>query len=343
MDQTVSIPTLVGRSADRDVLLGFAPANILHALSFADVLDEANGTGYQRRFTSQHSLDFRRYIKRAGATTPPLTFNLRPRDDVAWRVVHEPDGSCRLVLSVTHGRILSQVDCQHRLGHIQDLDLMLPFMVFLGLTEREEMEVFSTINSKAKGLSSSLLDYHAAHLVHDLGRDKPELFIALHLNEAADSPWQKQLDLGGNSTTGLKRKASLRTIQKSVRRFLSATSILESVSVEDAARMVCEYWIAVSTVLSEEWRDTRRHFLTKGVGVYALMGFLGDLWNESPRKASDMTRIRFADLLDDFARSFDWSNDGPLKGLGGESGAQEALILLRRARASHHHYVPING
>jgi hypothetical protein len=31
-------------------------------------------------------------------------------------------------------------------------------MCFLGLTEREEMEVFNVINSKAKGLSTSLLD-----------------------------------------------------------------------------------------------------------------------------------------------------------------------------------------
>jgi hypothetical protein len=34
--------------AGREVFLGFAPANILHSLSFADVLDEDTGRGYQR-------------------------------------------------------------------------------------------------------------------------------------------------------------------------------------------------------------------------------------------------------------------------------------------------------
>ena len=51
---------------------------------------------------------------------------------------------------------MAQVDCQHRLGHLSDLPIMLPFMCFIGLTEREEMEVFNVINSKAKGLSTSL-------------------------------------------------------------------------------------------------------------------------------------------------------------------------------------------
>ena len=44
-------------------------------------------------------------------------------------------------------------------------------MTFLGLTELEEMEVFNTINGKAKGLSASLLDFHSAQLSTDLASD----------------------------------------------------------------------------------------------------------------------------------------------------------------------------
>lgn len=39
--------------------MGFAPANLLHSLSFADVLNEDTGEGYQRKFSRKHSLDFR--------------------------------------------------------------------------------------------------------------------------------------------------------------------------------------------------------------------------------------------------------------------------------------------
>ncbi|HVT37656.1 MAG TPA: DGQHR domain-containing protein [Gemmatimonadaceae bacterium] len=343
MSQSITLQTLTGKAAGRDVLLGFAPASLLASLSFADVLDEAAGTGYQRRFSPPHSLDFRRYIKRPESTTPPLTFNLRPRDDSAWLVIPSGEGHAVLVLSVTSGRILAQVDCQHRLGHIGDLDLTLPFMVFLGLSEREEMEVFNTINSKAMGLSSSLLDYHAAHLARDLGTEKPELLIALRLNDDPESPWYKQLDLGGRATSGLKRRASLRTMQKAVRRFLSATEILQSLAPEEAARLVRDFWSAVATVLHSQWCDPRRHFLTKGVGVYALTGMLGDLWTESTRTLADFSRAKLAERLEEFAPDFDWTSEGPLKGLGGEAGAQEALAILRRTRDLHLRLVTING
>jgi DGQHR domain-containing protein len=334
VDQTITIKTLAGWSAGREVLLGFSEARVLYALSFADVLNEDLRTGYQRRFSRRHSLDFRKYIKGPTSTTIPLTFNLRPRDDGAWKVVTAENGTARLILATQRGRVLSQVDCQHRLGHIGDLDIVLPFMVFLGLTEREEMEVFNTINNKAKGLSSSLLDYHAAYLANDLGKEKPELLIALQLNEADESPWQKQLDLGGNTTSGLTRRASLRTMQKAIRRFLVATAILEVASPEEVARVVVEFWAAVEMVLRPQWNDPRRHFITKGVGVYSLMGLLADFWNESPRSVGDMVRGRFAEFLDEFAADFDWRTRGPLKGLGGESGVQEALAILRRARVA---------
>ena len=81
------------------------------------------------------------------------------------------------------GKVLTQVDCQHRLGYLNDVNIDLPFMCFIGLTEREEMEVFNVINSKAKGLSTSLLDFHDATLATDLASERPELFIALHLEQ----------------------------------------------------------------------------------------------------------------------------------------------------------------
>jgi DNA sulfur modification protein DndB len=321
-----------GLSAGREALLGFAPAALLHGLSFADVLDEETGLGYQRRFSDQHSLDFRKYIRQTGSTTIPLTFNLRPSTTDAWRIHDHGHRFVELVIDEAAGKVLAQVDCQHRLGHIGDIRVELPFMIFVGLSEREEMEVFSVINSKAKGLSSSLLDLHDARLARDLASERPELLIALYLNDTETSPWYKQLDLGGKATSGLKRRASLRTMQKAVKRFLTGTGILDSLSAIQVARIVHDYWIAVATVLREQWLEPRRHFLTKGVGVYALMGVLSDIWKEISPSSRDVSVISFSAILSDFAPAFDWSNMGPLKGLGGESGALEALILLREAR-----------
>src|SRR5437773_1145584 len=126
-------------SAGREVFLGFAQANLLHSLSFADVLDEDTGRGYQRRFNPAHSLDFRKYIQQENSSTIPLTFNARQRADDAWRIERARSPYARLVIATENVKVFTQVDCQHRLGHLNDLSLVLPFMCYLGLTEREEM------------------------------------------------------------------------------------------------------------------------------------------------------------------------------------------------------------
>jgi len=209
---------ILGKSGHRQVFLGVAAAELLHRFSFADVLDDDTGRGYQRRFNPQHSLDFRRYIQQEFSSTIPLTFNLRPRVDGAWQIKEDVSPLANLIIRTDVGKILTQVDCQHRLGYLNDLDVPLPFMCYIGLSEREEMEVFNVINSKAKGLSSSLLDFHDATLTQDLAGERPELFIALYLNNSSGSPWYRQLDLGGISTSGLMRRASLRTMQKADRK-----------------------------------------------------------------------------------------------------------------------------
>jgi DNA sulfur modification protein DndB len=327
------LSVLRGFSSRRPILLGVAPAALLHRLSFADVLDETTGTGYQRRFSVPHSLDFRRYIQRPGSTTIPLTLNLRPTPTGAWRVVGSRAAHAQLIIKDGRVPVFSQVDCQHRLGRIGDLDLELPFMTFLGLTPREELEIFSIINGKAKGLSSSLLDFHDARLASDLGRERPELFIALHLHESEDSPWYQQLDLGGEKTVGLQRRASLRTMQQAVRRFLNATDALSGAPAHDIARTVRDYWTAVAEVLDSAWREPRRHVLNKGIGVYALMGLLGDLWTAHPPPRNRIERVHFEAALYDLA-GYDWSTSGPLAGLGGLGGAHRALEMLRAARAA---------
>jgi DNA sulfur modification protein DndB len=327
----VALECMRGCAAHRQVLLGFAPAGILHALSFADVLDEDTGRGYQRRFNSQHSLDFRNYIQNPTSTTIPLTFNLRPRDDGIWRVISHGKSGARLEILSSSVKVLSQVDCQHRLGHLNDLSMDLPFMIFVGLSEREEMEVFNIINSKAKGLSSSLLDFHDAQLSTDLAADRPEIFIALFVKNEPSSPWYRQLDLGGKPSSGMKRRASLRTLQKAIKRFITRTKITNSRSIEEAAQIVLDFWAAVAMVLPDQWAKPRSHLLTKGIGVYALMDIAADIYAEAPPRHVCNKR-HFCGSLADFALSFDWSTDGSLKGLGGEGGVKAAVVMIRDAR-----------
>lgn len=83
-------------------------------------------------------------------------------------------------------------------------------------------------------------------------------FIALHLNNHCESPWYRQLDLGGSSTSGLARRASLRTMQESIKRFLNQTKVLQRKSLQFAAQTVLDFWAAVAIVLRQAWENPRR-------------------------------------------------------------------------------------
>ena len=331
MASPVVVPCIKGVSAHRSVLLGFAAADLLYAHSFADILNEDLGQGYQRPFNARHSQDFRRYIKESGSSTIPLTLNLRPPAEGRW-LVREAGTSAELVIHPGAGKVMAQVDCQHRLGHLVDLPIMLPFMCFIGLSQREEMEVFNVINSKAKGLSRSLLDYHESQFATDLAAERPELFVALHLNNAESSPWHRRLNLGGHTTSGLKRIASLRMMQQAAHEFLKATKILKHQSPEGAAMTLESFWQAVALTLPEAWATPRRYMLTKGIGVYALTRIAADIYLEH-REAHRVSDTRsFASALSDFVVLIDWGNEGALKGFGGQGGVKAAVEFLRETR-----------
>lgn len=330
MDCQTKLLCIRGRSLDRPVLLGFASARALHAGSFADVLDEASGRGYQRRLNSRHSLDFRRYVQGPGSATIPLTFNLRGTDGDGWHL--EARGETVALCLDAGARPLAQVDCQHRLGHLSDLDVELPFMTFIGLSEREEMEIFGIINGKAKGLSNSLLDFHDAQLCADLASERPELLVALHLKNEPTSPWYNRLDLGGNQVSGLERRASLRTMQKACR---ILTRRLRPRVVDEIARIAHDFWCAVGLVMPEAFSRPRKSLVTKGIGVYALTELAADFVLEAPVGTRCDTPY-FAATMSELAPKLDWGNDGPLGGLGGEGGARRAAEILRQLRRRQH-------
>lgn len=309
-----------------EVFMGFASAKLLRSVSFADVLDEETGDGYQRPPNKGHSLDFKKYIMRPQSSTIPLTFNLRNEFKRNWQVRRGKTG--RAVLCIEKDtKCLAQVDCQHRLGELHDVDVPLAFMSFIGLDLRAEMAQFVIINSKSKGLSSSLTDYHESNLLSDLASEAPHLFIARKLNEDPDSPWFKLIRYGGETTSGLKRKTSFRMMQKATLRFLSQTKRMGMGDVNAKYSMVCAFWRAVKELFPAEWADHRHHLITKGVGLHSLMRLLGDIIvADGPGNSS---AEYFHGRIIGLTERIDWSANGPFANAGGQKGVQEVHAVLR--------------
>ena len=318
----------IGTCGSQEVFLGFAPAKILHKLSFADIFNEDTGEGYQRPRNKSHSLNFKKYIKTKGSSTIPLTFNLRKDFQYAWKIQRSKNGSAILYID-KNTKCLAQVDCQHRLGELYDEDVSLAFMSFIALDLRTEMAQFVIINSKAKGLSSSLTDYHDSNLLTDLAVEAPHLFIAKKLNEDPESPWFKLIRYGGETTSGLKRRTSFRMMQKAIHRLFSQTKGANLGEIDGMYTIIKNYWKAVEMVFPQEWNDHRHHLITKGVGLYSLTRLLADIV-VSGRCTSGSVE-EFKNQLSALAERVNWSSKGPFSYAGGQKGVQEIYAVLKEA------------
>lgn len=322
----MSIPGILGKCGTLEVFLGFASARLLHRISFADILNEDTGKGYQRPPNKRHSLDFKKYITQNGSSTIPLTFNLRRELKKSWRL--EKNGNGRAVLHVDwNSRCLAQVDCQHRLGELSNEDVSLAFMSFIGLDLRGEMAQFVVINSKAKGLPSSLTDYHESNLLLDLVNEAPHLFMARRLNEDPVSPWFKFIRYGGETTSGLKRKTSFRMMQKAIVAFLRQTRNVDLGDVGAKYSIVCAYWQAIKELFPTEWSDHRHSLIAKGVGLHSLTRLLADIvLSKGP---GDSSVKYFREQTRGLVGKVDWSTKGPFSDAGGQKGVQEVHAVLR--------------
>ena len=335
IDKYLRIQVLMAKCGQLPVVLGSAPACELYAVSFADVLDEASGHGYQRPMDSRHSREFREYIEAERSTTIPLTFNLRGQNGDSWTL----DDSCE-ESSVAELRIrkpsedvrpvLARVDCQHRLGMMADSTIALTFQCFLGLTPEEEMAIFNVINGKAKGLSSSLLDYHTTKLTPDLAAIRVELYIAKMLNDDPNSVWYGRVKLGGAATQGTSRRISLRGLQAATKLLLQRCPLEAGAQLGPAElyEVVRDFWAAVAEVWPAAWNQPRTHLLAKGVGVTALSMLAGDVVTSLLSRQQAINEHTFAAFLAPLS-AVDWSTSGTFKGFGGRHGANEAHQILR--------------
>lgn len=321
------IEGLIGKCGHLDVFLGFASAQLLCEISTADTLNDGTGLGYQRPYNRPHSLDFRRYITQEGSSTIPLVFNLRKDRGNQWQIKRGKGNTARLFLK-NGSKSLIIVDGQHRLGELADVSLSLSFMAFIGLDLRTEMSLFSVINSKAKGLPSSLTDYLQSKLVNDIAQEAPHLFLAKRLNEDPDSPWHRLIRYGGETTSGLKRRTSLRMMQKSINHLLKRFRSKKAISIDYYYNIIHSFWDAVRETFPEEWEDHRHHLLSKGVGLYSLMLLLGQIMSKEPPEK--LTECYFVSRLQPLKAKIDWSTKGMFAGAGGQKGASEVYEKLRK-------------
>jgi DNA sulfur modification protein DndB len=307
-----------GQAGSYPVLLGSATLAQLHSISFTDHFDMDSEEGVQRPLNKSHAKEFRKYLEKGEnghkVTAPPLIFSMR--EEARLQNGH-------LVLP-SNKKPLARVDCQHRLEFTGDLNVVMPFVIYMGLSKEEETSIFTTINDKHKGLTKSLVDSHSLALSKSPEEEIPHVAIAAKLNKDADSPWHDAVNTGGisKSTAGAKRIITLRTFQEA-NRVLICGPRCQNADFETKYNAAKNFWQAVATVFADAWADSRKHLITKGVGIAALAE-LGTWIVEDCLGKEDISVAAMSEHLSKL-EGFNWgSKTSPLALIGGQKGARGA-------------------
>jgi DNA sulfur modification protein DndB len=323
MMSETKLPVLKVTSGSYPVFVGSAPLSTLYNISFVDAFTMDTEEGIQRPLDKFHARGFRDYMVKAEqgekVTAPPLIFSLR----------ESPKVNNGHLLVPTKRQAMARLDCQHRLEYAADLNVSLPFVIYTGLTREEEIQIFTDINDKHKGLTKSLVDSHSYTLSKDPKEEAPHLAISVQLNKDSDSPWSQAVNTGGisQSTPGAKRKITLRTFQDANRVLISGPRC-QNDDYDVKYEAAKNYWQAVATIFSDAWTNSRKHLITKGVGIAALAE-LGKYVIEECLSSGDTSVTAMAEHLKKL-EGFDWGNQtSPLKIVGGQKGAKAAANMFK--------------
>jgi len=296
------------------------PATIALNLTFVKPYDDVSGKGYQRPVDPKRCHDFALYLSKGDdALFTPVLLNACSNWEFTSYDRQRPN----------FGRLFckgkaSLMDGQHRLGGIKrytqetNAEIMVPFLAFHALDEDEEIQLFDTINTKAKGIGSSLSKY--------LRRDKDELsWVATELLVRRESPFYNIGSIIGRRVKG--RHITLQNLYRTLH-FLFKKDDMVLLPKEEKLNIALHYYTSIKETFSYEWLDYSGHRITHIVCLDALSiaaGMVLEQFFSLEKKKKDYNALsKSVQSL----KSVDWSSDGHLRYLKGLSGSRSLATEL---------------
>lgn len=334
--KTISFPVLRGNVLGVTVLRGYAPLDVLSALSKPDVYDQnANPLGTQRDLEPKHARDAYAYVVKDDiAFWPELILCSRVKKVATFKPSDEHDACGMLTFDVelatsADSIALSRVDGNHRLhfadGHNPQFPAVsktVSFCVAVGLRRDEEIMLFRDINKNQRRMNTSHLDNIDVRLTAEsqLKRDNPTLFVAEELASDSKSPFANRVYLGGAKAPGV--FLPLRTLKTGIEYMLSQSRKLHDLrDVDVKYRVIRNYFAAVKQWQPEAWKDSENYLLLRGAGFWAICFIGADVID----RVLSSGRYKVADMLAVLKSGpeWDWSSRGDFRGYSGRGGANE--------------------
>lgn len=293
---------------------GSVSSQVALNFSYSKLFNDPSGKGYQRPINKKRCTDFADYLSQGeDSLYTPILLNAAGN----WEF-HAYDRQ-----RPNYGRLICRkkatlMDGQHRLGgikeYIEDTDstLNVPFLAFHFLDEDEEIKLFDVINTKAKGIGTSLSRY--------LNRDNDDLsWVATNLILKPESPFFSKGTLIGKRTK--EKHITLQNIYQIVN-LLTKKSDLAKLPKEKILNMTMFYFNLIKELLPDEWEDYKNYRLTHITCLNALAIVGNELINENYlTKLQQPDSVKIANKLLNLGE-IDWSGSGDLRFVKGIAGTK---------------------
>lgn len=298
----------------RVVYQGIVSSQAALNFSYSKLYNDPSGKGYQRPINKKRCSDFAEYLSQGEDSlyTPIL---LNAAGNWEFHAYDRQRGN--------YGRLICRkkaalMDGQHRLGGIKeyveetDSTLGVPFLAFHFLDEDEEIKLFDVINTKAKGIGTSLSRY--------LNRDNDDFsWVATNLILKPESPFFNKGTLIGRRTK--EKHITLQNLYQLVN-LLTKKSELAKLPKEKILNITMFYFNLIKELLPDEWSDYQNYRLTHITCLNALAMVGNELINENYlTKSQQPDSVKIAKKLINIVE-IDWSSTGDLKFIKGMQGSK---------------------
>jgi len=338
------LETIAGRCLNVECYRGFAPANILSAISQPDVYFQySNPEGTQRDLSTDKARRAYEYMAiRRNRSQQDLRFftevvlNVRNPDVIDVRL--QKNGLARITVFLERlsdspeDPDISRLEGNHRLAYARGTKNLSPvaipisFCLTVGITKLMEAKLFRDINSNQRPMNTSHLDNIELQLHRDGSEQaKEHTRLADMLANDPKSPFLDLVYRGGRRLIGTRFVISLRTLANLSRLFTLRSEKLGELSFEEQYAVIRSYWGLVSEVFPEEWNDNNNSYLMmKSAGLSAL-AMLGARLFDDLALLGRLDELKVT--LQPLRRTVNWKVKGPLQGLNGLGGA---TIIYRK-------------
>ena len=293
---------------------GFASSQIAVNFSYSKLYNDPSGKGYQRPINKKRCSDFATYLSQGeDSLYTPILLNASGNWEF-YSYDKDRPGIGRLICK----KKATLMDGQHRLGGIKeyinatDSTLNVPFLAFHYLDDDEEIKLFDVINTKAKGIGTSLSRY--------LNRDNDEVsWVATNLILKPESPFFSKGTLIGKRSK--EKNVTLQNLYNIVM-LLTKNSALVNLTKEKKLNLTLFYFNLIKELFPDEWDDNKLFRMTHITCLNALAIAGNKIINENYlTKSQQPDSVKITNMLTNL-KDIDWSSSGDLKYLKGVAGSK---------------------